>query len=333
MERMSVIGGGAWGTALASVITRPGRDVMLWAREPKVVAAINETRRNAVYLPDIEIDRSVVASADLGRVLAQTDGVLLTTPTQFLRAVAEEMRPVLPAGTPVIICAKGIETETCALTSEIAAETIPGARIAILSGPTFAGEVAAGLPTAVTLACADPNLGRRLIDAIGTPRFRPYLTDDVIGAQIGGAVKNVLAIGCGIVAGRGLGDNARAALITRGLVEMVRLGIAAGGRAETLMGLSGLGDLTLTCNGLQSRNMSLGFELGRGRALDEVLAERQTVAEGVASATSVNALAQRFGVDMPIVTAVCAILHRGADIDDVIRGLLARPFRSEALGD
>ncbi|MCP4326885.1 MAG: NAD(P)-dependent glycerol-3-phosphate dehydrogenase [Alphaproteobacteria bacterium] len=332
MKRVSIIGGGAWGTALAGVAARPDREVMLWAREPEVVAAINGDHVNAVYLPDVKIDSSVAASTDLGRVLARTECVLLATPAQFLRAVALEMRPVLPAGTPVVICAKGIEKNSCALMSEAAAEAMPGARIAILSGPTFAAEVAAGLPTAVTLAAEDTTLGRALIEALGTPRFRPYHTDDIVGTQIGGAVKNVLAIGCGIVAGRELGDNARAALITRGLAEMVRLGIAKGGRAETLMGLSGLGDLTLTCNGMQSRNMTLGIELGRGTSLDDVLAGRKSVAEGVASAASVDALARRVDVDMPIVAAVNAILHHGADIADVIRALLARPFRGEGLG-
>ena len=333
MERMSVIGGGAWGTALAGVLTRPSREVRLWAREPEVVAAINQNHENTLFLPDIKIDPSVTASGDLARVLARTEAVLMATPAQHLRTVAEEMRPVLPAGTPVVICAKGIETESCALMSEAAAAAMPGARIAVLSGPTFAREVAADLPTAVTLACADPETGRALIEAVGTRRFRPYLTDDVVGAQLGGAVKNVVAIACGIIAGRALGDNARAALMTRGLVEMVRIGIAKGGRAETLMGLSGLGDLTLTCNSMQSRNMSLGSELGQGRPLDDVLGERISVAEGVPSAAAVAALARQLDIDMPIVEAVDSVLHRGAAIDDAIRALLARPFRDERLGD
>jgi glycerol-3-phosphate dehydrogenase (NAD(P)+) len=229
----------------------------------------------------------------------------------------------------VVICAKGVEETSGALMSEVAAAALPGARLAILSGPTFAGEVARGLPTAVTLASADQELGGALIAALGTRSFRPYLGDDVVGAEIGGAVKNVLAIACGIVAGRRLGDNARAALITRGLAEMVRLARAKGGRAETLMGLSGLGDLTLTCTALQSRNHSLGFALGEGTALDEILGRRRSVAEGVSSAAAVAALASRLGVDMPIVAAVDAILHHGADIDQSIASLLARPFRGE----
>jgi glycerol-3-phosphate dehydrogenase (NAD(P)+) len=239
------------------------------------------------------------------------------------------MVAALRPGTPVVICAKGVEETTGALMSEIAAGALPGSGLAVLSGPTFAGEVARGLPTAVTLATADPLLGRALIAALGTRSFRPYLGDDVVGAEIGGAVKNVLAIACGVVAGRRLGDNARAALITRGLAEMVRLARAKGGRAATLMGLSGLGDLTLTCTALQSRNHSLGFALGEGKSLAEILGPRRSIAEGVSSAAAIAALARRLGIDMPIVSAVDAILHHGADIDEAIAGLLARPFRDE----
>jgi glycerol-3-phosphate dehydrogenase (NAD(P)+) len=250
-------------------------------------------------------------------------------PAQHLRAVADAIAPTLRPGAAVVICAKGVEEASGALMSEVAAAALSGARLAVLSGPTFAGEVARGLPTAVTLATVDQALGGALIAALGTRSFRPYLSADVVGAEIGGAVKNVLAIACGIVAGRRLGDNARAALITRGLAEMVRLAHAKGGRAETLMGLSGLGDLTLTCTALQSRNHSLGFALGEGAVLDEILGRRRSVAEGVSSAAAVAALARRLGLDMPIVAAVDAILHQGADIDETIASLLARPFRGE----
>jgi glycerol-3-phosphate dehydrogenase (NAD(P)+) len=239
------------------------------------------------------------------------------------------LAPDLPPGVPVVICAKGIEEGSGALMSEVVAATLPEAPQAVLSGPTFAAEVARGLPTAVTLATPDEALGRRLIAALGTRSFRPYLSDDLLGAEIGGAVKNVLAIACGIVMGRRLGDNARAALITRGLAELVRLALARGGRAETLMGLCGLGDLTLTCSSLQSRNHSLGVALGEGRPLAEIVAGRRSIAEGVASAAATAALARRLGVDMPIVAAVDAILHHGAAIDAVIEGLLARPFKTE----
>jgi glycerol-3-phosphate dehydrogenase (NAD(P)+) len=230
---------------------------------------------------------------------------------------------------PVVICTKGIEEVSGALLSEVVAATLPHAPLAVMSGPTFAGEVARGLPTAVTLAAAEAALGARLIAALGTRSFRPYLSDDLIGAEIGGAVKNVLAIACGIVIGRKLGDNARAALITRGLAEMVRLALAKGARAESLMGLSGLGDLVLSCTGLHARSLSLGVALGEGKPLAEILAARRSVAEGVTSAAAATALAQRLGVDMPITAAVDAILHKGAAIDQAVADLLARPFKSE----
>src|SRR6266851_5071285 len=328
MQRIGIIGGGAWGTALAVTARRAGRDVVLWAREAEVVAAINERHENPLFLPGIAIDAAVAATGDLATAAA-ADAVLLVVPAQHLRAIAGAIAPSLPPGTAVVICAKGVEETSGALLSEIAAAALPGSGLAVLSGPTFAGEVARGLPTAVTLATADPVLGRALIVALGTRSFRPYLGDDVVGAEIGGAVKNVLAIACGIVAGRRLGDNARAALITRGIAEMVRLARAKGGRAETLMGLSGLGDLTLTCTALQSRNHSLGVALGEGKSLAEILGSRRSIAEGVSSAAAVSALARRLAVDMPIVAAVDAILHRGAAIDESIAGLLARPFRAE----
>ena len=328
MQRIGIIGGGAWGTALAVTARRAGRDVTLWAREGEVVAAINERHENPLFLPGIAIDPAIAATGELA-IAASANAVLLAVPAQHLREIAGWLAPSLRPGAAVVICAKGVEVKTGALMSEAAAAVLPGAKLAILSGPTFAGEVARGLPTAVTLATADQALGRAVIAALGTRSFRPYLSDDMVGAEIGGAVKNVLAIACGIVAGRRLGDNARAALITRGLAEMVRLARVKGGRAETLMGLSGLGDLTLTCTGLQSRNHSLGFALGEGKSLAEILGTRRSIAEGVSSAAAVGALARRLGVDMPIVAAVDAILHRAADIDETIAGLLARPFRAE----
>jgi len=228
-----------------------------------------------------------------------------------------------------VICAKGVERGSGALMSELVAEILPRTPLAVLSGPTFAAEVARGQPTAVTLAAADAAVGAQLVSALGGATFRPYLSTDVVGAQVGGAVKNVIAIACGIVTGRALGDNARAALMTRGLAEIMRLGEALGGQRETLMGLSGLGDLSLTCNGPQSRNMSLGIALGKGRTLDEALAGKRSVAEGVDSAAAIAALAGRKGVEMPIVAAVDAIVHRGADIEAAIAALLARPFKAE----
>ena len=330
MARIAIIGGGAWGTALACVARRGGHEARIWVREPEIAEAIDAGRGNPVFLPDIALEPGIAATADMAAAADGADAVLLVAPSQFLRAVATALRPHLPAATPVVLCAKGIEHDTLALMTEVAAATLPGFPVAVLSGPTFAREVAQGLPTAVTLACADGAVGQRLVETIGIPMFRPYLSDDPVGAEIGGAVKNVLAIACGIVTGRKLGDNTRAALITRGLAEMARLGAAKGAKPETLMGLSGLGDLTLTCNGPQSRNMSLGIALGRGRALGEVLAERRSIAEGVFSAASVVALAAKMGVEMPICAAVDQVLNHRAEIDRMIAGLLSRPFRAEA---
>ena len=246
-----------------------------------------------------------------------------------MRPVTQAIAKVGNFKAPVLICAKGIENGTCKLMTEVVAETLPASPQAVLSGPTFAIEVAREIPSAVTLASDDGKLAEQFIQAIGTPRFRPYRSEDPIGAEVGGAVKNILAIACGIVQGRGMGDNTRAALITRGLAEIVRLGLAKGAQAETLMGLCGIGDLTLTCNALQSRNFSLGVALGQGRPLKDILAERKAVTEGVFSARAVIELAGRLGVDMPICTAVNAVVNHGKDIDKMIESLLARPFTKE----
>ncbi len=328
IQKLGIIGAGSWGTALAQTALRAGREVTLWARDPALAKAINEQRENPRYLPGIALDPALHATGDPAEAAA-AEAVLLVTPAQHVRATAALLAPHLGKETPVVLCAKGIEQGTGALMTEVLDEALPGQPLAVLSGPTFAAEVARGLPTAVTLAATDAMLGAALVVALGSSRFRPYLSDDPVGAEVGGAVKNVIAIACGLAAGRKLGDNARAALITRGLAEIVRLGLAKGARAETLMGLSGLGDLTLTCSALQSRNFSLGFALGEGRKLDEILAERNTVAEGVFSAAAVTGLAGELGIEMPIVAAVDAILNRGADIDETIAALLARPFRVE----
>ncbi|MBI2235740.1 MAG: NAD(P)-dependent glycerol-3-phosphate dehydrogenase [Magnetospirillum sp.] len=328
MASIGIIGAGAWGTALAVTARRAGRSVTLWAHEPEVAAAISAAHRNTLYLPGIDLDPAIVATSELDRVAA-ADVVLLVAPAQHLRGVCRALAPHWRPGTPVVICAKGIELSTSALMGEVVAAELPQAPMAVLSGPTFAIEVARGLPTAVTLACADLLLGQRLVEALGTATFRPYLSDDLVGAEVGGAVKNVLAIGCGIVEGKGFGDNARAALITRGLTEITRLAMAKGARAETLMGLSGLGDLILTASSTQSRNYSLGFALGQGRSLTEVLAERRTVTEGVYTAGAVMELSERLGVEMPLCAAVDAVINRRAGLDSTIQGLLARPFRAE----
>ncbi|MDX1425642.1 MAG: NAD(P)H-dependent glycerol-3-phosphate dehydrogenase [Kiloniellales bacterium] len=327
MTRLAILGGGAWGTALAQVAARANHEVLLWARDDRLVEQINARRENPRYLPGVALDPAVRATGDLAAAAA-CEVLLLVVPAQHLRALAARLA-ALSAQRPLVICSKGIERGSGAVMSEVLAEVLPGRPLAVLSGPTFAGEVARGLPCAVTLACAELSVGRPLLNALGSRRFRPYLSDDVIGVEIGGAVKNVIAIACGIVIGRGLGENARAALITRGFAEVVRLTRAKGGRPETAMGLSGLGDLTLTCCGAQSRNYSLGVALGEGRALGDVLAERHTVAEGVFTAEAVAALARGLGVETPICDAVHAVLNRGADLGETIAGLLARPFRSE----
>ncbi len=329
MDSIGIVGSGAWGTALAATIRRAGRNVVLWAHEAEVAAGINATRKNAAYLPDILLECGIRATTDLAEIAAQ-GVVLLVTPAQHLRATARSLAPLWRPGAPAVICAKGIEQGTLAMMTEVVEAELPTAAIAVLSGPTFAIEVAKGLPTAVTLACADQVLGKRLVEAVGTPTFRPYLADDLIGAEIGGAVKNVLAIACGIVEGRGMGDNARAALITRGLAELTRLAVAKGGRAETLMGLSGLGDLILTASSTQSRNYSLGLALGQGRSLADILASRRAVTEGVWSAGAVVELAGRLGIEMPICAGVDQVINRGQDLDQAIAALLNRPFRAEA---
>lgn len=313
---------------MAVALRRAGRDVLLWVRESEIAQSINQRHVNEAFLPGVALDPAIRATHDLAEIAA-SETVLLVTPSQFLRSVAKELSPHLAEGTPVAICAKGIEQNTLLMMTEVVAETLPQARQAVLSGPTFAIEVARGQPTAITLACADSKLGQALVAAIGTPTFRPYLSDDPIGAEIGGAVKNVLAIACGVVEGKGFGDNARAALITRGLAEIARLARAKGGKPETLMGLSGLGDLILTASSKQSRNFSVGAALGRGEKLSDYLAGRKSVAEGVFSAPSVLGLAERLGVEMPICASVDALLHQGADIDAIVGGLLSRPFKSE----
>jgi glycerol-3-phosphate dehydrogenase (NAD(P)+) len=327
-RRLFVIGAGAWGTALATVARRAGREVLIWARSPEIATEINSGHSNKTYLPEIALDPAICATNDLA-ALRDADAVLWVTPAQHLRDVAARAVPHLRDGVPVVLCSKGFEQGSGKLMTEVAAEALPHAAIAVLSGPTFAAEVARGLPTAVTLATADANLGRDLVRALGTPAFRPYLSNDPIGAEVGGAVKNVLAIACGIAIGRKLGDNARAALLTRGLAEIMRLGLALGAQPATLMGLSGLGDLTLTCNGRQSRNLSLGIALGEGQKLAAYLSGRRTVAEGLFSAGAVTARARGLKIEMPIAEAVDAIVNRNADIGQTITALLNRPFREE----
>ena len=320
-----VIGAGAWGTALAQVLASDHAPVRLWAREEEVVRSIRDHRVNTAFLPDIPLADTLLPTNDLAD-LADCPALLVVAPAQHLRGVLG----ALPDGNaPLVLCAKGIEAETGQLMCEVAREAAPGRAIAILSGPTFAHEVARGLPAAVTLACESEALWDDLAPRIARPAFRPYYSDDLVGAEIGGAVKNVLAIGCGVVAGAGLGLNARAALIGRGFAEMTRFGLARGARADTLSGLSGLGDLVLTCSSENSRNFSLGKGLGEGIPASELLSNRRTVAEGAATAPVLAREAAKHGIDMPIVEAVGHLLDGSFGVDEVIAGLLARPLRAE----
>ena len=323
--RVGVVGAGAWGTALAQMLATDGREVLLWAREQELVEEINATRRNSLYLPSARLSDSLRATADLAEAAA-CDILLLVTPAQHLGAVLAGF-PAFPRD--LVLCSKGIEAGSGRLMNEVARDAAPQSEIAVLSGPTFAHEVAAGLPTAVTLACGGGQAQwDRLSGAIARQNFRPYYSEDVTGAEIGGAVKNVLAIACGVVDGLGLGQNARAALIARGYAEMMRFGEALGAERDTLAGLCGLGDLVLTCSSTSSRNFSLGKALGAGQSADELMADRRTVAEGAHTAPVLVELAARHGVAMPITAAVFRLLQ-GAPAREVVSDLLARPLTSE----
>jgi glycerol-3-phosphate dehydrogenase (NAD(P)+) len=323
-----VIGAGAWGTALAQVCVRAGLGARLWAREPEVAEAVNGTHENPLFLPGVTLASEVAATTDLAS-LAECDLLLAVVPAQHLRATLRELAPNVRPGQPVLLCAKGVEQGSLSLMSQVLEDVVPQACPVVLSGPSFAGEVARGLPTAITLACPNAELGQTLARTLATPSFRPYWSADIIGAEAGGAVKNVLAIACGIAEGRGLGRSAHAALITRGFAELTRLAVALGGEAETVAGLCGLGDLVLTCSSPQSRNMSLGLALGRGESLQSALAGKLSIAEGAESAPAVVALAAKLGVEAPICAAVAAVLAGELDVDVAIGGLLARPLRGE----
>jgi glycerol-3-phosphate dehydrogenase (NAD(P)+) len=325
--KLGVVGGGAWGTALAQVAATGERETLLWALEPEVVEAVNARHENPVYLPGIPLDPAIRATSDLAD-LEQCDAWLMVTPAQHMRSVLERAGG---SNRPLILCSKGIEEGSGELLHRVAKQACPGAPVGVLSGPTFAHEVAKGLPTAVTLAAEDDGLAKQLRDRIAQPTFRVYLTDDVAGAEIGGAVKNVLAIACGVVEGKGLGQNARAALIGRGFAEMTRFGMALGAKRETLAGLSGLGDLVLTCSSTSSRNYSLGKGIGEGRPAAELMTNRKTVAEGAFTAPVLAKLARDKGIDMPIVAAVDALISGRASVDQVLDALLTRPPRAEGV--
>lgn len=328
MERIGIVGAGAWGTALAITAARAGRKVTLWAHEPEVVKGVNEEHENKLFLPDIKLQPSVRASHDLADIAA-CDMILWVTPAQFARPMLKEFARYHRRGVPILMCSKGIEEGSFDLMSDVLDQELPGAPWGVLSGPTFAIDVAKELPTAITLACENQELAKIMAHAIRTPTFRPYWADDVIASEVGGAVKNVLAIACGIVNGRKLGNNAQAALITRGMAEVTRLAVAKGAQPMNLMGLAGLGDLILTATSMKSRNFSLGTALGEGRNLDDILGERRAVTEGVFTARAARDLAKRAEIDMPITEAVASILFDGADIDATISELLSRPLRAE----
>ena len=323
-----VIGAGAWGTALAQVAGWAGLDVLLQAREPEVVESIRARRVNEAFLPGVVLDDHVAVTGNLAD-LGACDLILAVPPAQHMRSTLTAFAAHFRPGVPVILCSKGIERGSLKLMTDVLAETLPAAPAAVLSGPSFAGEVARGLPSAVTLACADEALGEALMWTLSAPGFRPYLATDLIGAEVGGAIKNVLAIACGIAEGRGLGRSAHAALITRGFAEMTRMGVALGGQAETVAGLCGLGDLVLTCSSPQSRNMSLGLALGQGQTVEQALAGKRSVAEGYESAPAVRELATKMGVDMPISLAVAALLNGETTVEGMIGSLLSRPLKAE----
>ena len=328
LDSFGVIGGGAWGTALAQTLRLAGREVVLWAREQDTVDDINSRHVNRAFLPGVELDANLKATTRLAGV-ATCDAVLLVAPAQHVRSVTRELAGLMREGQPLVLCAKGLEQSSGRLMSDIANEAVPHVTLAVLSGPSFAADVARGLPAALTLACRNEAMGRQLAEAIGYKHFRLYWSSDITGVELGGAIKNVLAIAAGIVDGKGLGASAHAGLVTRGFAEMRRLGEALGARTETMMGLSGLGDLLLTCGSPQSRNMSLGRALGQGGSLNDILGTRVAVTEGVYTAAAVVALARRHHLEMPISEAVHAILEGRMPVDDAIAALMQRPFKAE----
>jgi len=323
MAKIGVIGGGAFGTAMACVVRRSGNEVVLWALEPEVVQAVNRERRNPVFLPGVELPAGIRATGEFAEACAGMDFLLLAPPAQHMRGIAARLRPCLGPATPVVSCSKGLEQRTLALMPEVLAEALPGAPVAVLSGPSFAREIAQDLPCAVAIGSADPLLAQRLAPAIANPRFGVHPNPDPVGTAIGGLMKNVVAIASGVLAGRKLGENARATLVTRGLAEAIRFGLAKGAQRDTFDGLAGIGDMMLTAHSLQSRNTSLGFALGEGRPLAEILAGRRTVTEGAFSAQAVVMLAARLGVAVPISAAIDAVLNHGAPLEQTVAQLVS----------
>jgi glycerol-3-phosphate dehydrogenase (NAD(P)+) len=325
-QRIAVLGGGAWGTALANVAARAGRSVTLWEHEP-INAERLEKLRESLFLPGVRLEDRISVTRDLAEA-GRAEVILLVVPAQAMRSVCLSLAPLVAPRTPLIACAKGIEHGTRKFMTEVIAECIPAAVPAILSGPSFAADVARGLPTAVTLATRGKALAEALSQALASPRFRPYQSSDIRGVEVGGATKNVLAIGSGIVHGRKLGASAQAALITRGFAELVRFGRALGGKTETMMGLSGLGDLVLTCSSPQSRNFTFGINLGEGLAIADIHA-KTGLAEGAFTAPVLLEMARERQLDMPIASAIAAVVSGKMSVDAAIESLLARPIRTE----
>lgn len=328
MTKIGVIGAGAWGTALAHVLANEGKDVTLWARTPEIVATIEAMQENDKYLPGIRLNETIKTTESLTKA-ASADVLMLVTPAQHVRRTLEALKADVSGGKPVILCSKGIELESGLLMSQVAADVIPGGQFAVMTGPTFAHEIAKGHPSAVTLAMEDKTQGRSLCEDIAVRTLRPYYSDDILGAQIGGAVKNVIAIACGAIIGKGLSESSRAALVTRGLAEMGRLASAMGAKKETLMGMCGVGDMILTCSSMQSRNYSFGIEIGKGKSPSDILESRSAVTEGFYTAKALMTLAQRNAVDMPICQSVYECLAEEQNFDEAIEKMLDRPVRKE----
>ncbi|GGY37380.1 NAD(P)H-dependent glycerol-3-phosphate dehydrogenase [Parvularcula lutaonensis] len=324
-----VAGAGSWGTALAVLVAGTGRDVILWARDPEKAGAINAARENRRHLPGVKLPETLSVTSDMDKI-RKAEGCLFVVPAQAAREHLEAFREASGrAAMPVALCCKGLERATMAPMHRVLEEAWPEAKGSVLSGPSFASDVAKGLPTAVTLASRDESQRNFWLDRLATSTFRPYASDDPLGAEIGGAVKNVLAIACGISAGKGFGESAKAALIARGFVEMSRFALALGAKQETLSGLAGLGDLVLTCNSSQSRNFSLGYALGQGEEAQSYLAAQKSVAEGAATARPLVLWARKIGVEMPISEGVAAIIDGEASVDEVIDALMTRPLKAE----
>lgn len=328
MQKIGIIGAGAWGTALAQTLAKAGRDIILWAREPALVEAINTTRENPTYMPGVKLHENITATDSLTEA-GTCDALMICTPAQFVRSTLQALKPDIAEGKPCIICSKGIEIETGFLMSEVAQDVVPQATYAILTGPTFAREIAEGKPSAVTVAIKDKDVAQEIIESIGNKNLRTYITEDILSAQIGGAIKNVIAIACGVIYGLKMGESARAALLTRGLAEMGRLASAMGAKKETLMGQCGVGDLILTCSSMQSRNFSLGVAIGEGKKVEDILKDRKSVTEGVHTAKALMVMARNNAVDLPISEAVHKCVNEGVSIEETIQKMLDRPVRAE----